>query len=92
MVYIDYTRIEEIMLAVMTKPKKIRYRFREYRAIKEQEDDRRYSYEKIAEIIGSNKTTIAKIANSKEPYPNLDVLVKLCEFFDCSLSDFIVEE
>lgn len=80
------------MLSTMTSHKKIRYRFKEFRAIKEQTDDKTWSYESIAQEIGSNKMTIAKIANSNEPYPNLETLLKLCEFFNCTLAEFIIEE
>ena len=50
---------------------------------------RRVTADKIAKATGLSKNTISKMRNSKNLNISVSTLDKLCEYFDCDVSDLL---
>ena len=63
----------------------IRFRLKELIADKEYKENRRITFDEIAQSTGIHRTTLSKVANQKGYNTTTDVLDKLCDFFDVPL-------
>jgi DNA-binding Xre family transcriptional regulator len=69
--------------------KKIRNNFKILRAQKEKELGRNLTYTEIYQITGVSPTILSGYATGSINRYDGDTLVRLCEFFNCSLSDLL---
>jgi putative transcriptional regulator len=69
--------------------KKIKNNFRVLKAKKEQELGRNLTYEDIYAETGISPTTLTSYARSKISLYSEDTILRLCEYFGCSLSDLL---
>lgn len=65
----------------------IRYRLKELIAEKSFQEGRTVTMNEVAEKTGIHRTTLTKIANQFGYNTSTDVLDKLCDYFNCELSD-----
>lgn len=65
----------------------IRLRLKQLIADREYSEGRRITLDEISSATGIHRTTLSKIANNRKPNTTLDVLDKICAYFDVSLSD-----
>jgi len=65
----------------------IRFRLKQLIADREYSEGRRITLDEISSATGIHRTTLSKIANNRNPNTTLDVLDKICAYFDVSLSD-----
>lgn len=63
----------------------IRFRLKELIAEKEFQEARRITLEEIAKVTGIHRTTLSKISNYKSYNTTIEVLDKLCDYFQVSL-------
>jgi putative transcriptional regulator len=63
----------------------IRFRFKELMAEKEFQEGRRITLEEVSKATGIHRTTLSKVSNQKGYNTTIEVLDKLCEFFDVEL-------
>lgn len=47
---------------------------------------------KVAKATGISRTTLTSIYYRREKYISYEVLEKLCDYFNCELSDFLTKE
>ncbi len=67
----------------------IRFKLKELISKKEFYDGKRITLKQIAEVTGINRMTLTKI-NTKIGYStSTDTLNKLCNFFNCEISDLV---
>ena len=52
---------------------------------------RKITRKELAEAIGLSPTTITKLTKGEHVDVKLSTLEKLCEFFECSIHDILVE-
>jgi putative transcriptional regulator len=67
----------------------IRFRLKELVAEKEFQESRRITLEEISKATGIHRTTLSKVSNQKGYNTTIEVLDKLCEFFDVELSSLV---
>ena len=65
----------------------IRFYLKEQLSEKGFRDKRRITLEEVSRETGIGRNTLSRIANNRGCNTTSDNLDKLCEFFDCSLSD-----
>ena len=65
----------------------IRFRLKELLAEKGFQEGRIITLKEIAEATGVNRMTLSKIANNRNANPTIEVLDKLCTYFNCSVCD-----
>ena len=68
---------------------KIRNNFKILRAKKEQQIGRNISFREIYAETGVSTSILSSYANGTIRRYDEDTLIRLCRFFDCSLSDFL---
>lgn len=52
---------------------------------------RKFTRKELSESIGVSPTTITKLTKGEHVDVKLSTLEKICEFFDCSIHDILVE-
>jgi putative transcriptional regulator len=67
----------------------IRFKLKELIAQKEFQTGQRIMVKDIADATGLNRTTISKLMNTRGASTSTDNIDKLCDFFDCEVSDVI---
>lgn len=67
----------------------IRVRFKERLADKEFREDRRITLNEVAEATGVHRVTLNKVANERGYNAGLEVIDKLCQFFECQPGDLL---
>jgi putative transcriptional regulator len=65
----------------------LRIRFKELVAEKEFQENRRITLEEIAKVTGIHRTTLSKVSNHKGYNTTIDVLDKLCEYFNVQIGE-----
>lgn len=69
--------------------KRIRNNFKFLKAKKEHELGRNVTYEEIQKVTGISPNTLSLYANAKVSMYSEETMLKLCDFFGCSLSELI---
>lgn len=59
---------------------------------KQIKERRQISLAEVAEVIGEHRQTIYNWRDEKISQASLDVLAKLCDYFDCEVGDLLVRE
>ena len=67
----------------------IRNRFKILLAQKEARDGRNYTYNDISQATGIAPNTLSAYANQSVSRFDESILVRLCEFFDCTLAELL---
>ena len=67
----------------------IRYKLKELIAQKSSVEDRRVTLDEVAEATGISRNTLSRIANTRGYSTTTDAIDKLCEFFDCEISELM---
>lgn len=67
----------------------IRNRFKILLAQKEARDGRNYTYNDISQATGIAPNTLSAYANQGVSRFDESILVRLCEFFDCTLAELL---
>jgi putative transcriptional regulator len=67
----------------------IRYKLAEQLELKRYREGRRIALLELSEKTGINRSTISKILNQRGYVTTTETLDKLCEFFECGVSDII---
>lgn len=68
----------------------IRVKLKEALVEKEFRDGIKLTMKDVAEATGVHTVTLSKIAKNRGYNPSLETIDKLCEFFDCDVSDLLV--
>ena len=68
----------------------IQGRLRELMAIKGRNERRRITYDAILADTGIAKSTLSRLSNDNESNVSLDVMNRLCQFFDCQPGNLFV--
>jgi len=68
----------------------IQFRLKELMAEKERLTDERVTYRSIRDAKGISTNTLYKMATNQQKMVGLDVIDRLCEFFDCEVGDLMV--
>lgn len=67
----------------------LRFKIKEQIAKKEFEDGRRITISEVAEAAGIHRMTLSKMINQRGYNTGTENLDRLCEFFDCEISDIV---
>ena len=67
----------------------IRYRLKELIAQKSFVEDRRVTLDEVSEATGISRNTLSRIANTRGYSTTTDAVDKLCEFFNCEISELM---
>lgn len=67
----------------------VRYRLRERIADKEFLESRRITLEEVARDTGVSRPTLTRIISQRGYSTTVDVLEKLCSYFDCDIGDLV---
>ena len=67
----------------------IRYKLKELIAQKSFVEDRRVTLEEVSEATGISRNTLSRIANTRGYSTTTDAVDKLCEFFNCEISELM---
>lgn len=67
----------------------VRNRFKILLAQKEARDGRNYTYSDISQATGIAPNTLSAYANQSVSRFDESILVRLCEFFDCTLAELL---
>ena len=68
----------------------LRFRLSELIAEKQFSEGRRVTINEVSEVTGINRMTLSRMMNRKGYSTVTDNLDKLCDFFDCPISDLVV--
>ena len=52
-------------------------------------ENRRITLKEVAEVTGIGRATLTRIANRQDYSVGIDVIDKLCDYFDCDISDIL---
>lgn len=69
--------------------KMLRFKIKELIAKKEFEDGRRITIGEVAEAAGIHRMTLSKMINQRGYNTGTENLDRLCEFFECEISDLV---
>lgn len=69
--------------------KMIRYKLKELIAQKSFVEDRRVTLDEVAEVTGVSRNTLSRIANTRGYSTTTDAIDRLCDYFDCEISDLM---
>lgn len=67
----------------------LRFKIKELIAKKEFEDGRRITIGEVAEAAGIHRMTLSKMINQRGYNTGTENLDRLCEFFECEISDLV---
>jgi putative transcriptional regulator len=67
----------------------IRYKLKELIAQKSFVEDRRVTLDEVAEATGISRNTLSRIANTRGYSTTTDAIGKLCDYFDCEISELM---
>jgi len=67
----------------------IRYKLKELIAQKSFVEDRRVTLDEVAEVTGVSRNTLSRIANTRGYSTTTDAIDRLCDYFDCEISDLM---
>lgn len=67
----------------------IRFKLGELLEKKQFRDSRRITLQEVSEATAINRSTLSKILNQKGYSTGTDVLDRLCNYFDCAISDVV---
>lgn len=67
----------------------VRYRLKERLADKEFAENRRITLEEVARETGISRPTLTRITGQKEYSTSVDVLGRLCAYFQCDFGDLV---
>jgi putative transcriptional regulator len=68
----------------------IRVKLKEALAEKEFREGASITMKDVSEATGIHPVTLSKIAKNRGYNPTLELIDKLCEYFDCELTDLLV--
>ena len=68
----------------------IRVRLKEMLAEKEFRGGVSATMKDVAEATGIHRVTLTKIGKNRGYNPSLDIIDRLCDYFDCEISDLLV--
>lgn len=69
----------------------IQCRLRELMAIKSRQDGRRVTYHQITQATGIFNSTLSRLANNRFDGIGMNVLDRLCVFFNCQPGDLLIQ-
>ena len=67
----------------------IRYKLKELMLQKEREKKCRITLEEVAQKTGVHRSTLSRISNQKAPTLKINVINKLCKYFEVEISEVI---
>ncbi|NKI16744.1 helix-turn-helix transcriptional regulator [Spongiibacter sp. KMU-166] len=68
----------------------IRVRLKEVIAEREFKERRSVTMKEVSEATGIHPVTLSKIGKNRGYNPTLEIIDRLCEYFDCEISDLLV--
>jgi DNA-binding Xre family transcriptional regulator len=68
----------------------IRVRLKEMLADKEFREGKSATMVDVSQATGIHRATLSKIGKNRGYNPTLDIIDRLCEYFDCEISDLLV--
>ncbi len=68
----------------------IRVRLKEMLSEKEFQDGRSVTMKDVSKATGIHPVTLSKIGKNRGYNPSLDIIDRLCDYFDCEINDLLV--
>ncbi|CAA0094054.1 Uncharacterised protein [Zhongshania aliphaticivorans] len=68
----------------------IRVRLKEMLADKEFREGKSATMVDVSEATGIHRATLSKIGKNRGYNPTLDIIDRLCDYFDCDITDLLV--